>query len=100
MVKVPRLTLFIALLGLAPAVFAQSDYFPPRGAWEHRTPEQMGMDAAKIQQAIDYSIANENPSTKDVALDLAQTFGKREPNFKILGPTKPRGGMTGLVIYH
>lgn len=58
------------------------------------------MDAARLQDAVDFSIANENPATKDMALDLHLTFGLREPMFKILGPTKPRGGMTGLVIRH
>ena len=75
-------------------------YFPPRGQWERRTPEQEGMNAARLQDAVDFSIANENPATKDMALDLNLTFGLREPMFKILGPTRPRGGMTGLVIRH
>ena len=79
----------------APAV-----YFPPREQWERRKPAEVGMDAARLQEAVDFSIANENPATKDMALDLNLTFGLREPMFKILGPTKPRGGMTGLVIRH
>ncbi len=73
-------------------------YFPPRGEWERRKPEAAGMDAAKLQEAIDYANANENPSTKDLAMDLELTFGMREPLFKILGPTRERGGMNGLVI--
>ena len=75
-------------------------YYPPRGQWDRRTPAQEGMDAARLEDAVDFSIANENPATKDMALDLHLTFGLREPMFKILGPTKPRGGMTGLVIRH
>jgi len=75
-----------------------STYFPPRGDWERRTPAQAGMDAAQLQQAIDFSIASENPATKDLKLDLELTFGMREPLFRVLGPTKTRGGMTGLVI--
>ena len=77
-----------------------ADYFPPRGAWEHRRPGEVGFDAAKLQQAIDFSVANENPSPKDVALELQQTFGAREPNFKLLGPTQPRAALNGLVIHH
>ena len=82
---------------VAPA--AQPAYFPPRGEWERRKPEEVGMDAARLQQAADFAMANENPATKDLALDLELTFGMREPLFKILGPTKPRGGMNGLVIH-
>jgi CubicO group peptidase (beta-lactamase class C family) len=75
-------------------------YFPPRGEWEHRKPEAVGMDSTRLQQAIDFSIAHENPGPKDLALELKQTFGAREPSWKLLGPTQPRGGMTGLVIRH
>ena len=75
-----------------------STYVPPRGDWERRTPAQAGMDAALLQQAVDFSIANENPATRDLKLDLELTFGMREPMFQVVGPTKPRGGMTGLVI--
>src|SRR5476651_501984 len=77
-----------------------ADYFPPRGSWEHRAPGELGFDAAKLQQAIAFSVANENPSLKDVAFELQQTFGAREPNFKLLGPTQPRAALSGIVIHH
>ena len=44
-------------------------------------------------------MANENPATKDLATDLKQTFGKREPDFKLIGPTQPRAALSGLVIH-
>jgi CubicO group peptidase (beta-lactamase class C family) len=75
-------------------------YFPPRGRWEHRLPERSGMDPGRIQQAIDFSKAHESLGSADVALDLKQTFGAREPLWRLLGPTQPRGGMTGLIIHH
>jgi len=78
----------------------EAAYFPPKGSWEHRTPEQSGMDGAKIQQAIAFSQAHESTGSKDVALDLKRTFGAREPLWKLLGPTQPRGGMTGVIIHH
>lgn len=93
-----RRSLFLTYY-LAP-VFVLAAYFPPRGEWAHRRPAEAGMDAAKLQQAIDFSIANENPRTKDLAVELKETFGAREPLWKLLGPTQPRGGMTGLVIRH
>ena len=58
------------------------------------------MDGAKIQQAIAFSQAHESTGSKDVALDLKRTFGAREPLWKLLGPTQPRGGMTGVIIHH
>ena len=73
-------------------------YFPARGAWERRSPAELGMDAARLQAAIDFAIANQNPRTRDLALDLAQTLRDGEPSFKLLGPTRPRGGMTGVIV--
>jgi CubicO group peptidase (beta-lactamase class C family) len=78
----------------------EAPYFPPRASWEHRTAEQSGMDFTRIQQAIDFSKAHEDPWPKDVAVELKQTFGAREPLWTLLGPTQPRGGMTGLIIRH
>ena len=75
-----------------------STYFPPRGDWQRRAPAQVGLDAAALQQAVDFAVANENPATKDLALDLELTFGMREPLFRILGPTKPRAAANGLII--
>ena len=50
--------------------------------------------------SIAFSVANENPSSKDVAEELTKTFGAREPNFKLLGPTQPRAALSGVVIHH
>lgn len=59
-----------ARLAPAPAV-----YFPERFEWQTKTPEQAGMDAARLDAAIKFAIASENPATKDLAVDLATTSG-------------------------
>ncbi len=76
-----------------------AEYFPPRGNWERRSPDALGFDPARLQAAIDFSVANENPATKDLAADLKQTFGSREPDYKIVGPTQSRAALGGLVIH-
>ena len=86
-----------ALVAALAAVAA--DYFPPRGSWERRAPAELGFDAAKLQEAIAFSVANENPGMKDLAEELKNTFGRREPAFKLLGPTQPRAALSGLVIH-
>src|SRR5436190_9884857 len=48
-------------------------YFPARGAWERRSPAELGLHAARLQAAIDFAIANQNPRSRALALDLAQT---------------------------
>lgn len=75
-----------------------ADYFPPRGEWASKPPAELGFDAARLQAAVDFSIANENTTSKDVAEDLRSSFGKREPNYRIIGPTQPRAGLNGIIV--
>ncbi len=94
---------FLIALGLTSAgsgFGATPVYFPPYGSWERQTPAELGIDPVRLQAAIDYSIAHQNSHTRDLAKYLPESNLPREPHFKILGPTRPRGGMTGLVIYH
>ena len=80
-------------------VFAQKqNYFPNAGDdWEKRMPPQVGVDAAKLKEAIDFAIANEAKAPRDMELAQAQSFG-REPFGEAIGVQKPRGEMTGIVI--
>lgn len=73
-------------------------YFPAPFEWQRRMPGQVGLEAAGIDEAIKYSVANENPGFKDLVLDQATTFGAREPFDTPIGPMKERGPMTGLII--
>jgi len=72
-------------------------YYPPLGDWEKRKPEDVGMDPGTVNQAVALAVASENPATKDLAMSLAVSFG-REPFGNIVGPTKPRGALNGLII--
>jgi hypothetical protein len=73
-----------------------SRLLPDRFDWQIRTPEQAGFDTAKLDAAIAFAIASENPATRDLAVDLATTFG-REPFDTPIGPIKPRGGLNGII---
>ncbi len=77
--------------------FAQKTYFPSSETWEKHTPEQAKFDAAKLKEAIDFAVANEAKAPRDMELSQSQTFG-REPFGEIIGVTKPRGDMTGIII--
>ncbi|HET9264142.1 MAG TPA: serine hydrolase [Vicinamibacterales bacterium] len=79
---------------------ASQQYFPDRLAWEHRKPDQVGMDPARLLAAIDFAVASENPATRDLDVDLATTFGGREPFDTPIGPIKSRGALNGIVIRH
>jgi CubicO group peptidase (beta-lactamase class C family) len=75
-------------------------FFPKAGAWESRDPAALGMDKAKLDEAIAFSIANENPSTKDLAVDIPNTFKNEAPYNTLIGPAQERTGMNGVVIRH
>ena len=94
------LVLFTALAGAwAPATSRQpTAYFPERLDWQKTQPRDAGFDAARLDAAITFALASENPATRDLAVDLATTFGAREPFDTAIGPVKPRGALNGLVI--
>ena len=43
---------------------ADAAYFPHEGAWEKRDPAALGLDKAKLDEAIAFAIANENTSNE------------------------------------
>jgi len=82
-----------------PASPVPASYYPERFDWQKQTAEQARMDVAKLDAAIKFSVASENPANKDLAIDLATSFG-REPFDTPIGPVKPRGALSGIVIRH
>jgi CubicO group peptidase (beta-lactamase class C family) len=74
-------------------------YFPERFDWQHKKPEEVGMDSAAINAAMKVSIDRENPAPKDMTLFLKGSFGK-EPFDTLIGPVKDRGGAAGLITRH
>lgn len=94
----PRLwTLTVLIASAAPAV-AQQEYFPPKGEWERRTPQQLGLDPALVQEAVELAQASESSSPRDLELNHAMTFG-REPYGDAVGPLKERGPQTGIIVH-
>jgi CubicO group peptidase (beta-lactamase class C family) len=77
-------------------------YWPgPRGDWERRAPEAVGMDGARVQQAIAALTAPErNGVPKDVAQWLRVNFSAREPFGEIIGPVKDHDGPAGVILRH
>jgi len=74
---------------------AQTAYYPPAGQWARKTPGEVGMDAAKLQAAVDFMLANETKSP-------ARDFSDQEiVNGKLLAsmPTE-RAGTNALIIRH
>lgn len=88
--------LSIALaVGAVPSLPAQSTtrYFPPAGQWQRKAPDEVGMDAAKLQAAVEF--AKTRGSTWDFANDQVRTFGTP------LGPLPAqRAATNGIIVRH
>jgi hypothetical protein len=80
--------------GSAVAAPQPAVYYPARGAWETRKPEDVGMDPALLAQAIEYAKTRDtNWGKANYMADQLRTFGSP------LGPVRRRTGPTnGIVI--
>ena len=78
---------------------AAPPYVPgPGDAWETRAPEDLGMDGAKLQEAVAYALAHETTEIpEDPGAYLRARFAGI-PHQEIVGPTYPRGGVNGIVV--
>ena len=75
------------------ALASAQTYFPPSGQWRKKPPAEVGMDAAKLSQAIEY--AQSNGSDWDFDRDQVRVFGAP------LGPLpKTRAATNGIVLRH
>jgi CubicO group peptidase (beta-lactamase class C family) len=81
---------------LFPAL-ASAQYVPPAGSWEYRAPEELGLDPVQIQAAIEFAQANESSSPRDLLESHYRSFA-REPFGEAIGPIKPRGAQTGVIV--
>ncbi len=90
------LTLFFVQLSFL-SLSAQVTYFPPRGTWEVKKPDETGLNGAKIQEAVDFALANEYEGSKDLRIAIIEAF-RREPYHHIVGKTKKRGGPAGVIL--
>ncbi len=92
--------LLALLLPLTAAIGQSTPYYPgPGDEWERRSPESVGMDSALLQAAIQFAIEHENPAPRDLEVAHYLSFG-REPFGEAVGPHKPRGPVTGIVLRH
>jgi len=74
-----------------------SSYFPDRNEWIEKSPIDFNIDKEKLDQAIDSIIASEYTGPIDLRQAILKGF-EREPYHKILGPTKRRGGPSGMIL--
>ena len=100
--RAPLLVSWLLALAIVPAAWTQArpaaaPYFPDAGRWERRSPDQQGIDPARLGAAVAYIRAAENPQPRDLAEAHWLSWG-REPNDAPVGPFTTRGEVSGLVI--
>lgn len=83
------------LLAQAPST---ATYYPPRHDWARVAPAAGGFDRVKLKAAVDFAIENENPATRDLAVDVPNTFRREAPYNALIGPTATRAAANGLII--
>jgi len=87
-----------ALAAARPQTPAVQPYFPARGEWRTQPPASVGLDKAKLDDAIAFAVAHENPGTKDLAAAIVNQFRNEAPYNTLIGPTEPRGASSGVIV--
>jgi CubicO group peptidase (beta-lactamase class C family) len=73
-------------------------YFPERGAmWQAKSPSEFGIDHHKLQEAVQFALANEYKGDRDLKVNLTKWF-HREPFHQVIGPTQKRGAPSGIIL--
>ena len=80
------------LAGVAGPI-AQTSYYPPAGEWAHKSPAEVGMDAAKLNDAVEFMKSHETSAPQRDFSDQELNMGKLLASM----PTE-RGGSAGLII--
>jgi CubicO group peptidase (beta-lactamase class C family) len=75
-------------------------YFPSRVEWRKQDPSAVGLDKAKLDDAVAFAVAHENPDTRDLAVGIPSQFKNEAPYNTVIGPTQARAGSNGLIIRH
>jgi CubicO group peptidase (beta-lactamase class C family) len=97
----PRRALLLAGALLLPRpVAGQQPYFPPPGeGWARRAPAEVGLDSARLAEAVAFAQGIQIGWDHDMAAQLARNTA-REPYPEILGPYKDWEATNGIILRH
>src|SRR5437667_453251 len=74
--QLPRVSPTFPQRAVAAKAPAQAVYFPERLDWQHKKPEEVGMNPALVNEAVQLAIAAETPGPRDMALFPPKRLGK------------------------
>ncbi len=89
---------WVLLIAVLPAMATAGDYVPPRHEWARLAPAEAGFDAERLAAAVAYARRKAAVEPSDLRQVIMDSFAPREPDFRILGPTAPRAGDSGLIV--
>ncbi len=87
-------TIFLLVL-LHTSVPAQ--YYPTPTDWGQRPATELGFTQPALDSAIQFALDHEYTGARDLRQAILESFS-REPGHALRGPTKGRGGPTGLIV--
>ena len=58
------------------------------------------MSAALVSEAVQAAVSAEMTTNRDLAIEQATSFGRNEPFDTVIGPMKPRGPASGLIVHN
>jgi CubicO group peptidase (beta-lactamase class C family) len=91
--RLARILRPLILLVIAASFAAGQTYYPPRGQWQTKRAADVGMDSAKLKEAVDFAL--DNNASWDFDKDQVRTFGRP------LGPLpKSRATTNGIILRH
>lgn len=97
-VLVTRVFISMLALALGAGGYAAEPYYPDRHHWERIDPAETGFDPERLAAAVAWARGQAVTEPADLRQVIHDSFATREPDFRILGPTRPRAGDSGLVI--
>jgi len=97
--SLPAAALLVLSAAAAPARPAATPYWPTR-EWKQRAPAEVGLDAARLEDAIAFARQSETSEPRDLERAHYTTAFGREPFNEAHGPFRTRGEVTGIVVRH
>lgn len=93
-----KIASFLILCLSAFSVSGQT-YFPEKNNWASKKPSELGLNEAKISDAIEFAKTHESKENPNLKIAHYENAFGREPFGYPVGPMKMRGPATGLIIY-
>lgn len=77
---------------------AGNAYYPPRGEWARTGASEAGFDADRLAAAVALARTETVLEPMDLGDAIRNSYGAREPNYRVLGPTGLREQGSGVII--